>query len=63
MILILIIEKKQANSKQKVDSTMTHITKHDTKLEGESDNSEQSRVYFLIPGNSISIYNLLERGG
>ena len=51
---------------------MTHISKHDSKLEGESDTSENCGVDFFIIWHTISINDLLkgpdavitsERGG
>ena len=42
---------------------MNYITKHDSKFEWESDNSEQGRVDFLIVRHTIGVYNFLETPG
>lgn len=42
---------------------MDDITKHDTKLERESNNGENSWVHFFVVRNAISVYYLLECPG
>ena len=39
---------------------MSHISKHDTKEEGERNTSEDSGVNFLVHGDTIGVDNLLE---
>lgn len=39
---------------------MAQVTKHDSEEEREGDNSENSRVYFFMHGDTISIDDLLE---
>ena len=42
---------------------MNDITKHDTKLEGEGNNGEDSRVDFFVVGYAIGVHNFLESPG
>ncbi len=39
---------------------MQNISKHNSKEKGKSNYSENSRIDFPVPWNSISIHNLLE---
>jgi hypothetical protein len=39
---------------------VTNITKHNTKQEGESDTSKDSRVHFFVGRNTIGVDNFLE---
>ena len=41
---------------------MTNITEHNSKEEREDGDGIQSRIHFLISGNTISVHNLLEWG-
>lgn len=41
---------------------MPDVSKHDSEEEGEDRNSEKAGVDFLIPGNTVSVDDFLERG-
>lgn len=41
---------------------MSNIPEHNTEQEREDWNSIQSRVYLLIPRNTVGVDDLLERG-
>ena len=43
------------------DGSVTNITKHDSKEEGEGDDREETRVGLLVVGNTISLNNFLSR--
>ena len=42
---------------------MQYIAEHDPKQEREGDNSKQSWIELLIPGNAIGVNNLLKHVG
>jgi len=42
---------------------MANIGKHDSEKERKSNDSEEARVYFLVPRNSVSVDNFLKSKG
>mmetsp|Transcript_4485 Transcript_4485/g.6724 ORF Transcript_4485/g.6724 Transcript_4485/m.6724 type:complete len:411 (+) Transcript_4485:159-1391(+) len=49
--------------KEQHECSMTEITKHHTKQKGERNDGKRCRIHFLIAGDTIRVYNILERLG
>jgi hypothetical protein len=50
----------QVQSKKQHQQTVTRITKHDSEQEGESNESEKTRIDLTVSSNAIGIDDTLE---
>ena len=57
------MQNDEDNSEEEHESSMAHISEHDSKEEGERHDGEDRGVHFLIHGHSISVNDLLEGEG
>ena len=58
-ISYLLLPKDEVKSKRKQDGTVGDISKHNPEEKGESNDSKERRIGFLVPCDSIGLYDLM----
>ena len=55
------MENCQEKPQSEYDSSMAHISKHESKQEREGSNRDDSRINLLVIGSTIHVNNHMER--